>query len=93
MTLEDLHSTRQKIFDLASERDRTLHTLPVVAGRENAEKAVIALLSTLPEKGLGPTKTIDVILQDVVPGLAPGQAGPRWIQLINLRCGGELTNN
>ncbi|KIJ45920.1 hypothetical protein M422DRAFT_29566 [Sphaerobolus stellatus SS14] len=82
-----LDDTRQKIINLASERDRNLHVLPIVAGWENAQKAVAAIPSALPEKGFGPVKAIDAILQDVVPGLALGQAGPRYFGFIT---GGTL---
>ncbi|KAF8516439.1 hypothetical protein BU17DRAFT_67449 [Hysterangium stoloniferum] len=75
--MDAIHSTREKILQIAGERDKTLHALSTVADTKNIQAALVALPTSLPEKGLGPTEAIDVVLRDVIPGLAPGHAGPR----------------
>jgi hypothetical protein len=75
--MDTLHSTRQQILALAAARDASLHTLPTVAAPHDIHAALAALPPSLPEQGLGAQAALEVVLRDVVPGLAPGHAGPR----------------
>ncbi|KAF8585064.1 PLP-dependent transferase [Ramaria rubella] len=84
--MEALQSTRETILKLAAERDRSLHTLPTTADPQEIQASLAALPSSLPEEGLGSSKALDVVLKDVVPGLAPGHAGPRYFGFITGGC-------
>ena len=75
--IDEIWSIRQAIFKIANERDKTLHTLPTIAGTQAVQIALQALPSVLPEIGLGTSGALDIVLRDVVPALAAGHSGPR----------------
>ncbi|GJJ15358.1 hypothetical protein Clacol_009634 [Clathrus columnatus] len=77
-----MSTLRSQILQIASERDRTLHTLPTTADSQGVQKALTSLPLTLSDKGLGVTGAINHIIQDILPGLAPGHAGPRYFGFI-----------
>jgi len=71
------------IFDLAAARSATLHEESTIAQPENIELALKALPTVLPETGFGTDAAIDFVIHKVLPGLASGQSGPRYVMCVD----------
>lgn len=76
---DEIESLRAQILQIASERDRTLHKLPPTAASQDVHAALVALPSGLSDEGLGLSGAVNHVIRDVLPALAPGHAGPRFV--------------
>lgn len=72
----------EQLLTILLERERKILALPTIAASGDIQNALEALPKTLPENGLGTGESLAFIQRAVLPGLAPGHAGPRY----GLRC-------
>lgn len=64
------------VADHLQSRAESLADLPTLPTKAAIDQAFASLVTELPEEGLGTDKTLKHLLEDVVQGLAMGQAGP-----------------
>ena len=69
----------ESVFRLALKHSENLNDTPTIASIETVEEALSSLPSSLPTKGLGDEKAYDLVKNKLVPALAQGQAGPRYL--------------
>lgn len=82
MSTSTFESSLDLVTDFLIERNRTLSDLPTRPSRESLDNALKALPTSLPESGWGTQRTIEHVLQNVVPGLWTGHAGNRYFGLV-----------
>ncbi|KAG7562513.1 hypothetical protein FFLO_02092 [Filobasidium floriforme] len=82
MSTSTFESSLDLVTDFLIERNRTLPDLPTRPSRESLDTALKALPTFLPESGWGTQRTIEHVLQNVVPGLWTGHAGNRYFGLV-----------
>ncbi|KAF8752520.1 Pyridoxal-dependent decarboxylase conserved domain [Rhizoctonia solani] len=70
--------TLSSILELASARQSDLLTTPTIAHLADIQNALATLPKQVPLSGLGTKHALDLVRENVVPGLAIGQAGPRY---------------
>ncbi|CAE6446321.1 unnamed protein product [Rhizoctonia solani] len=70
--------TLSSILDLAVSRLSDLLTAPTIAHLEDIQNALTALPKTVPLSGLGTERSLKFVRENIMPGLATGQAGPRY---------------
>ncbi|KAH7337233.1 pyridoxal phosphate-dependent transferase [Rhizoctonia solani] len=74
--------TLSSILDLAASRHSDLKIAPTISQLTDIQNALVTLPGTLPQSGLGTEKALDFVRENVVPGLAGGQAGPRYFGFV-----------
>lgn len=69
------------LFAHLNKRLESLHTLPTIASQEAIENALQNLPASLPESGLGASHALEQVERTILPALAPGHNGPRFVIL------------
>lgn len=77
MSSIDVSQPFDRLFGQIVERLNNLHKLPTIAAPEDIEVALKSLPGTLPDTGSGVEEAVDYVERVIIPGLAPGHAGPR----------------
>lgn len=67
------------LFSHLNKRLATLHTLPTLPNPATLTSAIFSLPENLPEKGLGASEAVEFVEKTVLPALAPGHSGPRFV--------------
>lgn len=75
--MESSAATLSSILDLAAGRRSNIGTAPTIASLLDIENALSVLPETVPSSGLGTEEALKFVRENIVPGLATGQAGPR----------------
>lgn len=70
-----LHS----LLGTLNQRLELLHTEPTIASPAAIQHAISELPSHLPNSGFGTDQTIDYVERVILPALASGHSGPRYV--------------
>jgi hypothetical protein len=68
----------EQLLAILVDRETNIRNVPTIAAPHNIQNALESLPKALPEKGLGTEGSLAFIQHAVLPGLAPGHAGPRY---------------
>ncbi|CAE6461896.1 unnamed protein product [Rhizoctonia solani] len=74
--------TLSSILDLATSRHYDLKSAPTIAHLADIQNALATLPKSVPLFGLGTEQALKFVRENVVPGLATGQAGPRYFGFV-----------
>lgn len=77
-TGEDFEATFRRVTDHILDRFNTLDTLDTIPAQSQITQTVASLPTSLPDKGLGTAGATSCLLESILPGCLPGQAGPRY---------------
>ncbi|KAB5590679.1 hypothetical protein CTheo_5875 [Ceratobasidium theobromae] len=80
--MESSAATLSSILDLAAGRRSNIGTAPTIASLLDIENALSVLPETVPSSGLGTEEALKFVRENIVPGLATGQAGPRYFGFV-----------
>ncbi|KEP49509.1 pyridoxal-dependent decarboxylase [Rhizoctonia solani 123E] len=80
--MEFSHETLSSILDLATSRRSDLKSAPTIAHLADIQNALATLPKSIPLSGLGTVQALKFVRENVVPGLATGQAGPRYFGFV-----------
>lgn len=75
--MEFSSETLSSILNLATSRRSDLNTAPTIAHLADIQNALATLPKTVPLSGLGTEQALKFVRENIVPGLATGQSGPR----------------
>ena len=67
------------LLEIVQTHERALREVAPTASPSAIEHALESLPQTLDEQGLGTEGSFDFVHQHLLPGLAPGQPGPRFV--------------
>ncbi|CEL56909.1 hypothetical protein RSOLAG1IB_08187 [Rhizoctonia solani AG-1 IB] len=70
--------TLSSILNLAAARPSDLLTTPTIAHLADIQNALASLPESVPLSGLGTEHSLRFVRENILPGLAVGQAGPRY---------------
>ncbi|KAG8748323.1 hypothetical protein FRC11_012047, partial [Ceratobasidium sp. 423] len=80
--MEYSQETWSSILDLAAARRPDLRMAPTLPSLVDIQNALTMLPKTVPPSGLGTEQALKFVRENVVPGFATGQAGPRYFGFI-----------
>jgi hypothetical protein len=74
-----ISTTLRRLFFHLHDRLESLHREPTLADHNAIQDGIERLPEALPEDGYGVSQTISFVQNTILPALAPGHAGPRFV--------------
>ena len=79
----EVSAALQRLFSCLDERLESLHRVPTLADPNAIQNAIKTLPKALPEDGHDVPQTMSFVERTILPAIAPGHAGPRFVARVN----------
>ncbi|WRT65042.1 uncharacterized protein IL334_001984 [Kwoniella shivajii] len=79
---DDFQFNLDRVISHITDRQTSISSKPILPSSDSITSTISSLPTTLPEKGLGTSSTVNYLLEKVLPGILQAQNGPRYFGFV-----------